>query len=196
VSLQKSTTSHWDETASDERIVADFIAREPRGLEAAYRRHATALYSVALGVLRDSDDAQDCVHDALLRVWQRAGSYRRERGPLRAFLMACVRNEALSRLRARERRARLEGVAQAGTPQSYEGEFSDPLESARLRAALASLPDEQRTAVQLAYGNHLTRAQIAERLAVPLGTVKSRVTMGLRRLGTLLAAPGAPPEAR
>lgn len=170
----------------DERIVAAFLSRRGDGLEAAYRAYGSALYSLARAILRKDDDAEDCVHDALLRVWQRPDSYRRERGLLRAFLMVCIRNEALTRLRNSARRRRIEHGVAIAQPTEYEFEVKDHVETERLRRALAALAPEQRTAIQLAYGEHLSQSQIAERLSLPLGTVKSRVALGLRRLHGLM----------
>ncbi len=174
------------EADADDRTVVDFLARRGEGLEAVYRAYGGALYSVARHILHDEDDAQDCVHDVLLRVWQRPDSYRRERGALRAYLMVCVRNDALTRLRNAARRQRIEGKLAETQPSEYEFEMKDHVELQKLRDALAALSPEQRAAIQLAYGQHLSQAQIAERLALPLGTVKSRVALGLRKLQRLL----------
>jgi RNA polymerase sigma-70 factor (ECF subfamily) len=76
-----------NDEGEDALMVADFIARRSSGLERAYRAYRTRLYSVAHHVLGNDEDAQDCVHDALVRVWQRAGAYRPERGSLRTFLL-------------------------------------------------------------------------------------------------------------
>jgi RNA polymerase sigma-70 factor, ECF subfamily len=178
------------ESREDHRMVADFLARRSGGLESAYRAFGTSLYSVARHVLGNDDDAQDCVHDALLRVWQRAGSYRPERGPLRAFLLACVRNEALSRRRNAARHFHIEERAAKSEPQKYEFAVSDHVERDQLRRALTNLPAEQRAALELAYFGQLSQAQIAERLDIPLGTVKSRVAMALRKLQATMTASG------
>ena len=89
-------------------LAAGFVARRPAALEAAYECYSLELYSVARAVLRNAADAEDCVHDALLRVWRTPDSFRQERGSLRAFLIGCVRNEAMSRLRSAARRAERE----------------------------------------------------------------------------------------
>ena len=80
-------------------MVTDFLAGKSSGLESVYHAYGRALYSVACNVLGNGDDAQDCVHDALVRIWQRTGSYRPERGSLRSYLLVSVRNEALTRKR-------------------------------------------------------------------------------------------------
>src|SRR5271157_5603803 len=92
-------------------LAAGFVARRPAALEAAYECYAVELYSVARAALRNAADAEDCVHDALLRVWRTPDSFRQERGSLRAFLIGCVRNEAMSRLRSAARRGERERKA-------------------------------------------------------------------------------------
>jgi RNA polymerase sigma-70 factor (ECF subfamily) len=172
----------------DERIARAFAARRAEGLEVAYGAYATALFSVARHILRNDDDAQDCVHDVLLHVWRTAGSYRRERGSLRAYLMVCIRNEALTRLRNEARHRKIEVRAAASTPETYEFEVRDVVESDRLRRALAALAPDQRAALALAYAGNLSHREIAERLDAPLGTIKSRLALGLRRLKSMLGA--------
>jgi RNA polymerase sigma-70 factor, ECF subfamily len=176
------------EKREEDRLVADFLARRRGGLENAYRAHGTSLYSIARSVLGNDDDAQDCVHDALLRVWQRADSYRPERGPLGAFLRACVRNEALSRRRNAARHFHIEERLAKSERHEYEIDVTDHVERTRLRSALGELPPEQRVALELAYFGGLSQTQIAERLDVPLGTIKSRLAMAVRKLRAAMGA--------
>jgi RNA polymerase sigma-70 factor (ECF subfamily) len=177
---------------TDEELALAFAARRPPALEEAYRAFAPALYSVARHVLGNDTDAQDCVHDALLRVWGRPTAYRPERGPLRTFLAVCVRNEAIGRKRQAARHFEIERQAVQSEPaRPYELEVDDFVERARLREALAALPDEQRQALELAYFRYLSHTQIAEALGVPLGTIKSRLALGLRKLHHALPAQAA-----
>lgn len=170
----------------DDRAAADFIAGTGRGLEAVYRAYGRSLYSVARSVLGADDDAADCVHDTLLRVWQGARTYRAERGTLRAYLLVAVRNDALTRKRTGARHARIEERAARGEDRHYEIEMTDSNERARLRRALATLPPDQKTALELAYFGELTHVQVAQYLKAPLGTVKSRIAMALRKLHAAL----------
>ncbi len=171
-------------------MVADFLARKNRGLESVYQAYGKPLYSVARQVLGNDEDARDCVHDALLRIWQRSDSYRPERGSLRSYLLVSVRNEAITRMRNAARHVRIEERAVRSDPVAYDLEVSDRIEQERLRRALAALPPDQRTALELAYFGHLTQVQVAERLGVPLGTIKSRVSLALRKLNAALAEKG------
>ncbi|MBV8074669.1 MAG: sigma-70 family RNA polymerase sigma factor [Candidatus Eremiobacteraeota bacterium] len=154
-----------------------------------YRRYADVCFSVALYVLRAPDEAEDCVHDVFLRIWNAPGAYREERGSMRAFLIACVRNEALTRRRNAARRSAIEQREAGREPAVVELDVHDHVESARLRRALDGLPDEQRRALELAYFGGLTHVEIAAALGEPLGTIKSRLALGLRRLGRELRPP-------
>jgi RNA polymerase sigma-70 factor (ECF subfamily) len=142
-----------------------------------------ALQAAARHVLGTAGDARDCVHDALIRVWSKEGAYRPERGALRAFLMVCVRNEAISRKRSAVRHVATEQRAAVSTPA-----FGiDVAERVAIRGALAGLPREQRDVIELAYWGDYTQAEIASRLGIPLGTIKSRAALGLRKLARTLS---------
>jgi RNA polymerase sigma-70 factor (ECF subfamily) len=174
----------------DDQMVADFVAGERHGLESVYAAYRKPLYSVARNILRDEDEAQDCVHDALLRIWQRPGGYRSERGSLRAYLLVSVRNEALTRQRNAARHTHIEKRAAREQQSVYELDVNDPVERGRLRRALAALPAEQKTALELAYFGQLTHVQVAQRLDAPLGTIKSRIALALRKLHSAMAQKG------
>jgi RNA polymerase sigma-70 factor (ECF subfamily) len=177
----------------DDEVLAHAFARGERwAFEEAYRRYAGLLYSAAFNVLHHSEEAQDCVHAALTRVWRSPGSYTAARGAVRSFLTVCVRNEAISRQRSHARRVRLEQRLLAEPQEFDELRVGDPIERDRLRASLARLPNEQRIALELAYYKGLTHSEIAAELAEPLGTVKSRISLALRKLAAVLQ-PASPP---
>jgi RNA polymerase sigma-70 factor (ECF subfamily) len=135
------------------------------------------------------EDAQDCVHDALTRVWRNPGAYQRSRGPLRNFLLVCARNEAITRVRARARRQKMYENAAAQPQEHAELDVTDVIERDRVRAALQTLPPEQARAIELAYYQQKTHVEIARELDEPLGTIKGRIALGLRKLGVALGAP-------
>lgn len=163
-----------------------FAARESWAYEAAYRLHGRTLYQAALGVLRDPQEAQDCVHDVMLRLWRRGSGFRVERGSVAAFLAVCARNEALSRLRKRVNRERI--ARGAGTGETVPDVGDAVTERTVVAAALQSLSEIQRQSIVLAYYRHLTHAEIAAELNEPVGTVKSRLSAALRRLRAAFAA--------
>ncbi|HEY5340501.1 MAG TPA: sigma-70 family RNA polymerase sigma factor [Candidatus Aquilonibacter sp.] len=165
----------------DRELDAAFAAHVDGALEEAYRRHSAALQAAARHVLGVAGDARDCVHDALVRVWSKEGAYRPERGALRAFLIVCVRNEAIARKRSAGRH--LASEQRAATVPAFG---IDVAERVAIRSALAALPREQRDVIELAYWGDYTQAEIASRLGIPLGTIKSRAALGLRKLARTL----------
>jgi RNA polymerase sigma-70 factor (ECF subfamily) len=162
--------------------------REQWAFVEAYERYGGLLYSAAYNVVRNAEDAEDCVHDALLRIWKTPDAYSTQRGALVSFLSVCVRNRAISMLRSQSRRSRLadRAAAAAAPSQATTFEIPDFIEHARLRDAIATLPVEQRTPLLLAYYDGKTHVQIAKELDWPLGTVKSRLSLGVKRLGNML----------
>jgi RNA polymerase sigma-70 factor, ECF subfamily len=165
----------------DRELDAAFATHVDGALEEAYRRYAPALQAAARHVLGTAGDARDCVHDALIRVWSKEGAYRQERGTLRSFLMVCVRNEAISRKRSSVRHVASEQRAAAAPAFGV-----DVAERVAIRSALATLPREQRDVIELAYWGDYTQAEISSRLGIPLGTIKSRAALGLRKLARTL----------
>jgi RNA polymerase sigma-70 factor (ECF subfamily) len=174
---------------SDEALAVAFAAHDRWAFGEAYRRYASLLYSAAYTVLADADEARDCVHDAIARLWRSPHAYSASRGSLRSFLVVCVRNDAISRLRRSGRRARLQERLAALPAETEELVIADPIERDRVRRALGELPDDQRAAIVLAYYGGKTHVEIADELKEPLGTVKSRIKLGLRKLGSALATP-------
>jgi RNA polymerase sigma-70 factor (ECF subfamily) len=177
------------ESSDEDALAAAFAAHERWAFEEAYRRYAALLYSTAYNVLGDVEDARDCVHDALTRVWRARGAYSRSRGALRSFLVVCVRNEAISRRRSQARRQILNERIAAEPQLHDELRAGDPIERDRLAAAMAQLAPEQRLPLEMAYYQAKTHAEIADELREPLGTVKSRIATGLRRLAAALEPP-------
>ena len=172
--------------SSDQQLAAAFSAKERWAFDEAYQRYHKLLYSTAYNVLGNVEDAQDCVHDALARVWRSPDSYNRSKGMVRSFLVVCVRNEAITRLRSKARRLRLVDKVAAEPIEHDELPIVDVVETERVRKALAGLPPEQRRPLELAYYEYMTHTEIAKALDQPLGTVKSRIAMGLRKIGAAL----------
>ncbi len=162
-----------------------------------YDLHASLVFTFAVRILRVQTDAEELVQDVFLSVWQKAGTYSSERGAPEAWLITMTRSRALDKLRARGRREsrvtllnepeQLEQVATAERGSIALGE------QLAVQGVLTELPEAQRTALQLAYFDGLTQSEIATRLGVPLGTVKTRIRDGLLRLRGLLQ-PGKGPE--
>jgi RNA polymerase sigma-70 factor (ECF subfamily) len=171
----------------DGALVTAVAAGDVAALDLLYRRHRSLALGVACKLLRDRAAAEDVVHDAFLSVWRAAASFQPGRGSPRAWLLTIVRNAAIDSLRARElaqrprtTRARLQ--FHAPLDEDIGATVAMAAEARRLGAALTALPPEQRSAIELAFFAGLTHDQIAARTGAPLGTVKGRVRLGLRRL--------------
>jgi RNA polymerase sigma-70 factor (ECF subfamily) len=155
-------------------------------LAQTYGENRARLRVVAYHVLRDVEAADDCVHAVFVRLLGTPDSYRPERGALLPFLIACVRNEAVDLARREGRRRDRETRAMRDVALVDEGPTVDPIDAARVRAALDRLPPEQRDALVRAYYGNQTQSEIARACDLPLGTVKGRVSLGLRRLAAEL----------
>ncbi|HLI95821.1 MAG TPA: sigma-70 family RNA polymerase sigma factor [Candidatus Baltobacteraceae bacterium] len=180
-----SAIARSPETREQRAIEAAFVAREPWAFEAAYDAYRKQLYGAAFFVLRERSESEDCVHDVLVRVWRNEHAYSPVRGALRAFLVVCVRNEALSRRRRDANRRRIEHT-QLHAVNAVESAEEPNAERIDVQHALERLNEPQRQAVRLAYYDGLTHEEIAQRLAQPLGTVKSRLSNALRTLRGVL----------
>jgi RNA polymerase sigma-70 factor (ECF subfamily) len=139
--------------AEDQRSLQRVAAGDAGGLGALYDRHGRSVYSLALRILGDEGDAEEVTQDVFAQAWRRAGQYDEARGSVAAWLLVMARTRAIDRFR---------GV--------------------RVRRALEDLPFLQRVAIELAYFEGLSQREIAERLEQPLGTVKTRMRLGLLKL--------------
>ena len=183
------------DVADDDLSAVALMARqEASGLEALYDRYSTAVYSLALRIVRDTSDAEDVAQEVFAQAWTQAARYDTARGAVPAWLLMMARSRALDRLR--RRRAALkpgpgdDALADIPDPApSVETTVAADEQARTTRAALAGLPATERAALELAYFEGLTHVEIAARTATPLGTVKTRIRMALRRVRETMAAP-------
>jgi RNA polymerase sigma-70 factor, ECF subfamily len=161
---------------------------ESAALEALYRRHAPRLHALLLRMLGQGADAEEVLQESIVEVWKRAGEYAPARGAVEAWLITIARSRAIDRLRSRGARLRLVREREQLAPDvTVTPEPPDVHAHTRLRRALDALPAEQRRALELAYWDGLSQREISEHTGDPLGTVKTRVRLGLQRLANLLA---------
>jgi RNA polymerase sigma-70 factor (ECF subfamily) len=172
---------------SDEALVALVARGEEDALAALYDRFGRTAYGLALRVVRDAELAEDVVQEAFLSLWRSAGRFVPERSRAGTWLLTLVHRRAVDLVRREERRRAepIESAPEAADAAAEEAPWLR-LERERVQAALASLPDAQREAIELAYYGGFTQAELADRLGQPLGTIKSRMFAGLARLGELL----------
>jgi RNA polymerase sigma-70 factor (ECF subfamily) len=178
----------------DDGELAKAVAEgDPAALAELYDRHGAGVYAVCLRVLRDAEEAEEILEDVFFQLWRQARQYDASRGSVAVYLVTLARSRAIERLRVRERRTRLRsevpdellgetsvGLASSGTSPLHEALSFE--RRTHVRRALAELPTEQREAVELAFLEGLSHAEIAERLREPLGTIKTRIRTGLLRM--------------
>jgi RNA polymerase sigma-70 factor (ECF subfamily) len=172
------------ETGDAALVVAIARWRED-ALAEAYRRHGGAVFSLARRVLGDAAAAEEVTQEVFLRLWHEPERFDADRGSLRSFLLVQAHGRAVELVRAelaRRRREEKDARATATAGYDLEHEVLDLAMADRMRQALASLPEEERRAIELAYFGGHTYRRVAELLSQPEGTVKSRIRAGLRRL--------------
>jgi RNA polymerase sigma-70 factor (ECF subfamily) len=185
----------------DEALLARVVAGDSRALEALYDRYARVVYSAALRILGSAELAEEVVQETFWRVWRRSGTFQTGRGQVSSWILGIAHNLAIDELR--RQRARPSPVYdQEGRPVLRDMEDSRmdvagaALEQEQRRlisAALEQIPSEQREAIELAYFGGLSQSEIAARLQNPLGTVKTRIRLGLQKLRDILSAQGFQP---
>jgi RNA polymerase sigma-70 factor (ECF subfamily) len=185
----------------DERHQEDarLLERIAQGDKAAfadlYDRFSRPLYATALRVVHDAAEAQDIVHDSFVTLWEKAGAFASHRGTAFSWALTLVRNRAIDRVRMRRRRAELleaSSPSDLGYDENSSGLSADASatlgdDASAVRAAVATLPQDQKRALELAFFSGLTQQEIAEKLAEPLGTVKARIRRALLKLRDSLA---------
>jgi RNA polymerase sigma factor (sigma-70 family) len=172
---------------SDEELLEAIASGDNDALGALYDRFGRVAYGLAFRILRDRALAEDAVQEAFLAVWRSAEGYRRERAKAATWVLTLVHRRAIDLVRREDRRRGdpLEETPEAGGPTvDEEADLRD--KRTAVQAALAQLPPDQRQALELAYYGGYTQSELAERLDVPLGTVKSRMFAGLARLRELV----------
>ena len=178
--------------AEDDRLLAQIAAGDRQAFETLYDRYAAIVFGLALRMLGDRSSAEEAVQEIFWRVWQRLGSFDRSRA-FAPWLFGIAHNYCIDELRRRKVRPQPvyeddEHPVLSGIPdESDVGDAAIQAEQQRtVRAAIDQLPDEQRQALLLAYYGGLTQQEIAARLGNPLGTVKTRMRLGLQKLRALL----------
>lgn len=185
------------EQASQNLADRELMQRIVRGDEAAfstlYRRLSPGLFSMVYQIVQDQKEAEDVLQEAFVQMWKKASTYDDKRSALFTWAVMISRNKAIDRLRGRQRRTRL---VEDATPELSSGSAdfesgadflsSQSDERKRIRDALSALPALQREAIELAFFNGMTQAEVSAKLSEPLGTVKARIRRGLLALRDVL----------
>jgi len=186
--VQSEPTMSSDGTAlSDEILLARVRDGHADALRQLYQRHAAAVYALAHYILRDSAVAEELTQEIFLTVWNKAEQYQQEQARFRTWLLSIARNRAIDHLRRRRRRIQ---PALSLDDSMFAEEHSPttvPIDAQReLHLLLRHLPVEQRKVIELCYFEGYTHEEIAQGLGVPLGTVKSRILLGLKKLREMM----------
>jgi RNA polymerase sigma-70 factor, ECF subfamily len=174
----------------DRSLMARVEARDADALAELYDRHAGKLLGLARRILGDGGEAEEVLQEVFLFAWRSASSFDPARGQVVTWLLIATRSRAIDRLRARRPASRPELKSLEDVPASDSPAAADDVEAASsgrqweviCRSAVSQLPADQRRALELAYFEGLTHQEIAARTSTPLGTVKTRVRLGLMKL--------------
>jgi RNA polymerase sigma-70 factor, ECF subfamily len=179
---------------ADEDLMALVEGGDSGAFAGLYDRHGRAAYSLAYRMAGERQAAEDLVQDAFLDVWRAARSYKAERGSVRTWVLSIVHNRGIDQLRSAASRRRIQDRVEATSSLSQSSEaFSEAWRNSQrfqVREALKDLPAEQLQVLELAYFSGYTHTEIADLLGLPLGTVKGRMRLGLKKIRAYFDARG------
>ncbi len=171
---------------ADEELISLAQSGNAEAFAALYDRHSRSAYSLAYRMMGERQSAEDLVQDAFLKVWRSSGSYRADRASVRTWMLSVVHNRGVDQLRSTASRRRTQDRVEASAPKSQPSEaFAETWRNSQrdqVREALKTLPDEQLKILELAYFSGYTHVEIAGLLDLPLGTVKGRMRLGLKKV--------------
>jgi RNA polymerase sigma-70 factor, ECF subfamily len=180
----------------DGELLAAVAAGDEEALATLYDRYRLLAFSLAVRVVGDPQRAEDVVQDAFLSVWRRSQTYAAARGSVKTWLATIVRNRAIDLVRARRESTSIDeeilGQIRDAAPSVIE-QVATSIDRETVRDAISELPEDQRSAIAMAYFGGLSHSEIAQRTGLPLGTVKGRIRLGMERLRAALLARGLGP---
>jgi len=178
--------------SSDEDLLERVASGDEHALAATYDRHAGPVYSLAMRILGDAGVAEDLVQELFLHVWRRPSEYVASRGSVRTWLLTIARNRAIDQIRSRAAGARrqqaLEELEARRAAPSAGDAAEEGVLAGQARGHLAELPAGQGHVLELAYFGGFTQREIADMLELPIGTVKSRMRLGMDALRSRMGA--------
>jgi RNA polymerase sigma-70 factor (ECF subfamily) len=187
----KGGTVSLRHAADDEALLGRVAQSDPEAFEALYARYSRSVYSVAMGMLRDAVRAQEITQDVFFAIWRGAGAFDPARGTARSWILSVAHHKSVDAVRRARR------IPTVLLPETIPGgvdvieQAQARVDAGQVRRALEELSLEQRAALVLAYYGGYTQQEIAQRLGVPLGTIKTRMRDGLLRLRSVLPAAAA-----
>jgi RNA polymerase sigma-70 factor (ECF subfamily) len=180
---------------ADEDLMPLIGVGDAEAFATLYDRHGRMAYSLAYRMMGEKQEAEDVVQEAFIKVWRSAGGYRVGRGSVRTWILSIVHNRGIDQIRSQASRGRMQDKVEASAPTSEPSEaFAETWRNSQrdqVREALKALPQEQLQILELAYFSGYTHVEIAERLDLPLGTVKGRMRLGLQKIRGFFQERGA-----
>jgi RNA polymerase sigma-70 factor (ECF subfamily) len=171
---------------ADEDLISLVEAADAEAFATLYDRHSRAAFSLAYRMMGERQSSEDLMQDAFLKVWRSASSYRAERGSVRTWILSIVHNRGIDQIRSQASRRRTQDKIEASAPRSQPSEaFVETWRNSQrdqVREALNTLPPEQLKILELAYFSGYTHVEISDLLRLPLGTVKGRMRLGLKKI--------------
>jgi RNA polymerase sigma-70 factor, ECF subfamily len=171
---------------ADEDLISLVEEADAEAFATLYDRHSRAAFSLAYRMMGERQASEDLAQDAFLKVWRGADSYRAERGSVRTWILSIVHNRGIDQIRSQASRRRTQDKIEASAPRSQPSEaFAETWRNSQrdqVREALDTLPPEQLKILELAYFSGYTHVEISELLRLPLGTVKGRMRLGLKKI--------------
>lgn len=194
---QQETPSVPNNEMSDELLIHAIAGGAVWAMEPLYQRYSRILYSLVYRMVADRQVAEDLLQDAFLSVWRRATSYSPQSGAVSSWLVSIVHHRTIDYLRAVRLRSTLKEATweeierdeRTALPDVWDEAWRSML-SAQVRAALMTIPTEQRMVIELAYFQGWTHTELAQEYNIPLGTVKGRIRLGLLHLKRALELAG------
>ncbi len=187
--------SPMSSAAPDHGLISRIAAGDEEALAVLYRKYGRVVFSLAFQVTADRSASEEITQDVFSRVWRNAGRYKPETAAVETWIMSITRNRAIDEIR--RRKVRIDplpldldghgGATLADERENPEDRAAAEEKRARVRAALSSLPEEQREAISMAFLRGLTHSRIARELGQPVGTIKTRIRLGMRKLRDVLS---------
>ena len=184
------------QSANEAAYLIQQVAKQDReAFSQLYDRCSSLVFSLALRMLRVRSDAEDLLQEVFVQVWRQASNYSQERGSPEAWIVNIARSRAIDKLRSIRRMEKsfvlTDEPARAESSENVESSAAESEAKLTVKSALGNLPPAQRKVLELAYFDGLTQTEIAEKLAEPLGTVKTRMRSGIQRLRDIVGARAA-----
>ena len=177
----------------DESLLRLIVRSQSEALSELYDRYSSLVFGLARNAVDDQALAEEITQDVFMRIWNKAGTYQAEQGKVVSWIAGIARNRAIDVFRHQRTRAEGNSVSWEAIPffdppdsQNVEQELESKHKQQRVQQALFQLPEEQRQALALAYFKGFTHEQAAEALGQPLGTVKTRIRLGMHKLRQIL----------